>query len=417
MMAPPSSFKALRPLLMSYGGGHAQIIAAVAQRLIQLGCSPDLIGLTTAARLFERSGLVTKTVSALKDPDEAADAEYHEDIKPFIQGQSHPDIRDEETQAYFTIGFRDLVQTIGKDAATARVKMQGRKAFLPVYAMERYLKKTRPNIVVTTTSPRFEWALLQAARRMGIPSLAISDLFLIREREWIIPTTYAEHLTVFADIVADDLHQAGLRGTKIHVTGNPAFDALCSKPEDRARREYLRRALGVEGKTVILWPAAQLGACGRGGDPYATPDDLVPIFEKLCTIDPRFTYILRHHPNSPFTLGPEAAHGLLDKGEISPEDIILVADVICAEVSTMGLQAALRGVPVICVKYAEDAVYPLHGMAQSVDTLEDLLPCLLSREFNTTKTHIEMPELGSATQNVADLILKIAGGNSYNNGG
>ena len=62
----------------------------------------------------------------------------------------------------------------------------GRKAFKPTAAMARYLKKTRPDIVVATTSPRFELALLQAARHSGIPSLAIGDLFLVQEREWIL---------------------------------------------------------------------------------------------------------------------------------------------------------------------------------------------------------------------------------------
>ncbi|WP_341235823.1 hypothetical protein [uncultured Sulfitobacter sp.] len=409
-MADLSSFAAKRPLLMSYGGGHAQIMAAVAAGLIARGSTPDLIGLTTAARFFARRGLAARSVLALQDEastcTDAGDLAFLRDV---TAGQSHPDITPAQTAAYFAIGYRDLACRIGTRAARDRITAEGRRAFLPVDAMVRYLKRTRPDAVVTTTSPRFEHAMLQAARRLGIPSLAISDLFLIRERDWIIPAPYAEHLSVFASSVREDLLQAGLIGSEIHVTGNPAFDSLRPAPDDAARRAALRARLGMTDKTVILWPAAQVDARGRSGDPYAGPQDLVPVFERLCRADPDFTYILRPHPNSAFTLGPGADHGLLDDGTLSPEEALLVADVVCAEVSTMGLQAALRGIPVICVKYAEDAVYPLHGLARAVPDLDAMAAMLLARDFGKGGQTIDMPPLGTATGNVVDLIGRIVG--------
>lgn len=407
-MTQPSDLRGFRPLLMSYGGGHAQIIAVLAKELIARGAEPQIIGLTTAARFFERGGLPTQSVLALQGPTTGADATHKAQIAPYIKDQKHPDITSEETEAYFRIGYRDLEASVGSEEAQKQLAMLGRKAFLPVDSLEKFLKESKPDVVVTTSSPRFELAMLQASRRLSIPSLAISDLFLIREREWIIPGPFAEHLSVFAPSVKQDLLQAGLRGTEVHVTGNPAFDSLQKRPSDADKRRELRDVLGIADRTVILWPAAQLGARGRSGDPYAGPEDLVPVFEQVCKADPNFAYILRHHPNSAFTLGSDARNGILDDGSVlTPEDALLVADVVCVEVSTMGLQAALRGIPVICVKYAEDSVYPLHGLARSARDLQEMSRMLLLREFGPPKQTFDMPVIGEATRNVADLVVSL----------
>lgn len=409
VMATHPDLNQLRPLLMSYGGGHAQIMAAVAEALIARGCRPSLIGLTTAAHLFKLRGLPVQSVLALQESVRESDSQITALVAEATRDQVHPDILPEETTAYFAIGITDLVQRLGADAAREQLRVNGRKAFMPVAPMVRYLERTRPDVVVTTTSPRFEHAMLQAARQLGIPSLAISDLFLLREREWIVPGPFAEHLTVFAPMVRSDLLAAGLVGTEIHVTGNPAFDTLRDRPGDASRRATLRKQLGVQDKTVILWPAAQLGARGRSGDLYAGPQDLIPVFESLCQSEPEFAYILRHHPNSAFTLGDDAPHGILDDGRtLSPEDALLVADVVCAEVSTMGLQAALKGIPVICVKYAEDAVYPLNGMGQAAADLDEMKQMLLSRNYAPPEATLSLPKLGTASDAVVDLIKRIA---------
>lgn len=84
------------------------------------------------------------------------------------------------------MGLRDLARDLGREAALERVRQTGRTAFEPVDVMRRYLRQTRPDIVITTTSPRFECALQKAARLEGIPGLAVGDLFLVDERDWIL---------------------------------------------------------------------------------------------------------------------------------------------------------------------------------------------------------------------------------------
>lgn len=399
-----------RILMASYGGGHAAMLAPVAKGLRAAGAEVDLIGFTTGRATLERAGLQTASVTTLLDPDPAADAPYRAAVQPFLRDHAHADVRAEETEAYFTVGLRDLAERLGLDEAIRRLETEGRKAFTPVSVMERYIQRTRPDLVVSTTSPRFELALLRAARRQDVPSVALGDLFLVDERKWILSGDYAEHLTVISPVVAEELTRDGLRGTHTHVTGNPAFDAMAPSPQDHARRDALRSRLGLTGRTVILWPATQLGAVASDERPYAKPAEVVEAMERICERDPNFTYLLRPHPNSPFSMPDTARHGLLDLGLLTPEEALLTADLLCVEVSTMGLQAALLGKPVVCVAFAHEAGFPRYGLAQVVDRLDQAVDLIAGRRYAAPSTDFSMPPLGSATRNVIQLLERLATG-------
>ena len=395
----------LRVLMASYGGGHAAMLGPVAQELRTCGVDVDLMGFTTGRAALERAGLEAGSVTRLLDPDPGADEPYRRAVQALGPLGSHPDVRPEESEAYFTVGLRDLAERVGLEQALLRVAEEGRTAFTPVSVMARYIARSRPDLVVSTTSPRFELAMLRAARQEGVTSVALGDLFLIDERRWILSGDYAEHLTVISPVVAEALKHDGLSGTETHVTGNPAFDLMQPKPTDDLRRSELRRRLGVEGRTVILWPAAQLGAVANDQRPYASPDQVVHAMEQICRLDPEFTYILRPHPNAPFSLPAGAVHGILDHGLLSAEEVLLLADLVCVEVSTMGLQAALLGKPVICVAFAHEAGFPLYGLAQAVETLSEMVEVVVGRRYGPPSQAFAMPPLGSATRNIARLLM------------
>lgn len=389
-----------RPLLASYGGGHAQIIAAVAKAMRARGIAPDVLGFTTAYRSFLRAGLEAKSVETLIDAE--ANAPYLEAVHPFLGGERHPDVSQAETQAYFAIGLQDLVARFGWSKALTLVQSEGRKAFEPVSAMMRYLDRVQPDIVVTTTSPRFELALLKAARKLGIPTLAIGDLFLVQEIEWMRQPGYAEDIAVLSSSVADLLVSAGISRSALRVTGNPAFDSLAPGNADADRRNALRSEWGVAEKRVIMWPAAG-AATAMDGSAFHTPDQVVEVFEALCKAVPSFAYILRPHPNHPFELGTTIGHGYLDNGKLTPEEALLICDVVCVEASTMGLQAALRGIPVVCVGYSDYALYPKFGLAQAVDTLDEAVMVLKEGRYSAPGP-FAMPPLGTASDNVLEFI-------------
>ena len=391
----------LRPLLASYGGGHAQIIAALGKAFIARGDRPTVIGFTTAYRELQRHGIEALSVISLLNSED--DTEWLELAEPFTRGLSHPDIALEETTAYFALGLRDLANTVGRDTALERVEAKGRKAFEPIAVMQRYLAKIKPDIVITTTSPRFELALLKAAQRENIPSIAVGDLFLVTEREWILKPEFADHLAVLSKEVADDLVLHGFPNDRVHVTGNPAFDKLIDISTSTDRRDYLRELLGCENKSVILFPASG-GATSKMGYDFLNVEDVIARFEQFCAQNSNYTYIIRLHPNRPLEIRGEMHYGQLDKGELlSPEDAVMVSDVVCVENSTLGLQAALAGKPVICIRFADQVQYPNFNLAEATDTLEEAIE-LLGNGLGELAGELNTPTLGTAAENVLALV-------------
>lgn len=407
MSAPQT--RAPKVLMGSYGGGHAAMLAPVAAELRARGVQVDLLGFTTARAYFERAGLSCGSSVALLDETGAADAPYRTIIRDQFDLGSHPDITPTESEAYFTVGLRALAEEVGLDEAIVRLQLMGRKSFEPISAFSRYISRTLPDIVVSTTSPRFELAALRAAKRMKIPSLSLGDLFLLDEREWILSGDFASNLTVLSSTVSDALIKDGLRGTRLHVTGNPAFDPLANLAASEARRQTLRSKLSFDGRTVILWPmAGQPGTCAADGRPYALAEQVAAAMERICSRDPRFTYMIRPHPNAPLLMPENAPNGILDFGLLTPEDALMVSDVVAVEVSTMGLQAALLGKPVVCVGFAKEAGFPEHGLAVAVDNLDQAVDLISNRAYELPPASWAMPPLGEATQRVSDLILELA---------
>lgn len=375
------------------------MIAALVKAATARGMDTDVIGFTTGYRALVRKGIAAQPVTALLDP--AEDAEWLNAADPFIEGHIHPDIEPEETRAYFALGLRDLAADLGREAAIDRVRAEGRKAFEPVGVMRRYIARTRPDIVITTNSPRFETALVKAAGHEGIPAVAVGDLFMVQERDWMLDPDYRAHLAVLSGSVARSMASAGYPADRIRVTGNPAFDTLVPRPDDAARRTALRAGLGLSDKTVILWPANGTPVA-MDGQRFATMAEVASVFEPLCAADPRLAYVVRAHPNMPVTLPEGVHHGQLDAGNVTPEEALLIADIVCVEVSTMGVQAALRGMPVICIGFAEYAEYPKHGMAVAVDTLSEAAD-LIRQDKIALPEDLDMPPLGTATSNVISL--------------
>lgn len=391
-----------RPLLLSYGGGHAQIIISIAAELDRRGQPYHLLGLTTADAAFRRAGLLPMSIDELIDP--AIPDEVRARAAELAPASDHPDISDRQTVAYFTIGFADLVDRFGRPVAEERVALQGRKAFEPVTAFSALFERTEPSIVVSTTSPRFELAALRAARRAGIPSLAVGDMYLVAEQEWILTPDYARDLTVISEEVATMLTASGRTSSRIHVLGNPAFDALAPALQDSDTRAHERGRLGIGNRTCLLWPLG--GAADEvAGRKLLAPADVGAFLDRVCEQDPSFTYVLRPHPNWPVD-GLTLRHGQVD-GSTELEKALLASDLVCVEASTVGLQAVLKGIPTICYNFADYVLYPGFGWAAHTDSLAELEAMILQRTYfappASLRTHV-----GGASSRVCDLIDRLA---------
>lgn len=403
-MSAPST-----PLLASYGGGHANIIAALASRLSEWGTTPTTIGFTTAYQAFLRQGLAAGNVSALIEGRRGGYEHAAELATPFLPEQLHPDITAAETRDYFAIGLHDLIAEHGEQEALKLIELQGRTAFEPIATMEAFLKELNPSCIVTTTSPRFELALLRAGKRLGIPTLAVADIFLQRERGWVLSGNYADHLCVLNEPLRDELLEQGLQGrTEVHATGNPAFDPLMTLRDNTTRRQELREQLGIADKTLILWPSASVVKAEFTDRPFVQSHDVSAVLEPLCEARSDYAYMLRPHPNAPHGLPEGARHGILDPG-LSPTEALLVSDVVCFEVSTMGLQAHLAGIPTICVGFPEIAVFPHYCNTLIAKDLNEMAGQLRERSLTELQhTNASRLQLTNATDAVATLILDIS---------
>jgi hypothetical protein len=151
------------------------------------------------------------------------------------------------------LSIDDLVHDLGMQAAQNAFATLGRQAFLPLRTLERILRRVNPDLVVATNSPRAERAAIVGARKLGIPSVCIVDLFAIDEAKWIGDPEYADHVCVMNENVRAFLVRKGRTPAQVTATGNPAFDLL-NTPAAREQGHLLRQRQGWDGRRVVLWP-------------------------------------------------------------------------------------------------------------------------------------------------------------------
>jgi hypothetical protein len=238
-------------LFVAYGGGHVRMVLPVAHLLAQSDwASPVILALTTAAELVRAAGL---PMLQFKDFLEPGDAEALRDGERLLAGMTGATIDREESVAYLGLSFQDLVQRLGRSQAEAEYALKGRHAFLPVGVLERILHRVKPDIVVSTSSPRAEHAAFIAARSLGIPTVCLIDGFIGDEALRLGAPGYADATCVLNEAVREVVAAAGADPSTIHCTGNPAFDVL-QDPAAKAEGLRLRHAMRWEGKMVILMP-------------------------------------------------------------------------------------------------------------------------------------------------------------------
>src|SRR4051812_13827461 len=182
----------------------------------------QVLGLTTAAAVVREAGLPLLQVKDFVDAGDARALQHGERLAAAMGPVADPD----ETRAYLGLSYAELESQHGIEGAEQRYAQDGRQAFLPVRLLERILRRVRPDLVVATNSPRGERAAVLAARKLGLPSVCIVDLFAIDEVRWIGQPGYADRICVLNAHVRDFLVRAGRQPDEVVVTGNPAFDAL-----------------------------------------------------------------------------------------------------------------------------------------------------------------------------------------------
>lgn len=398
-------------LMVCYGGGHVAMVIPVAQRLKELGVEVLVLGLTTAYQQAKNAGL---NVVGFKDIiDLGKDVAALEWGSRLLEGgASSSVVAREESIAYLGLSFADLVERCGsEDLAWCKYNQQGRHAFLPLEPIRRLIKAFAPDMVVATNSPRAERAAIMVAVEMGLPSVCLVDLFATQESAWIGQPDYASRVCVLSPFVRERLIALGRHPQEIVVTGNPAFDRLGNADLCELAKQW-RQSNGALDKKVIVWASQDEPAIhpfsGRIGD-VALPRKIDQILLSMLERHPDWFLVIRHHPSENVVLSPLPSGAVYSPREEDLAVLLSASDVVVILSSTVGLEAALLGKPVVAVELSVatlDAPFAQMGLADGVSSLDALEGVLEAALDGGRPLHSRggIPALGEAVPNIVLVI-------------
>ena len=372
--------RARRALFVTYGAGHIAMVAPVIRELQRRepGIHIDLLALTTGAHAARAMGFAPLGYRDFVHWYNADTLQKH--AAPVLADTRHPMIDEKETVAYLGINFEDLHQQLGAQAAAQAYAAKGRWAFMPLNFMRRLLDHLKPDVVVTTNSPRTEEASIAVAAEMDIPSVCMVDLFSPVGDPFLNRTVYADALTTISELGKRNLVAGGVQAERIHITGSPAFDSLTDPlpikqaADDRAR-------LGWQQLKVVLWPGhLELlpESMSKVDDPAKFPKDAERMLRNYVATNLHTALVVRYHPN-------HVAHFAADKkqdrvlwSDASTRHVhrdIHLCDVAVVQATTVGLEAAIAGKSVISLDHSPSrAVFPCsqQGISRGIESFAEL---------------------------------------------
>jgi len=393
-------------LFVCYGSGHVRMVMPVARALQEAGlANVQVLGLTTAAPVVRAAGLPLLQIKDFLMPGDAPALARGRELIAAMGAVE--DVA--ESEAYLGLCYAEMEAEVGVQEAQRRYAQLARQAFLPVQLMTRALRKTQPDLVVVTNSPRAERAAVIAASQLGIPSVCIVDLFAVDEVRWIGAPGYAQRICVLNEGVKGFLVAAGRRPDQVVVTGNPAFDALLD-PGNARRGQALRRRHGWEGRRVVLWPSQAEPAVhpfdGQPGDP-ALPGRVLE----------RLAQWVQQHDDAVLCVRPRAGEALptlpddsrfVVTGQDWPlPELLHAVDAVVTLTSTVGLEGHLCGARLIQVLGSVfEPAMPLarFGVADAAISLHELEQAL---DQWTGAPRRDLPSAGEpATQRVVQVLAE-----------
>jgi hypothetical protein len=394
------------------------MLLPVARRLLSEG-SVDItfLGLTTAKAQVREAGYPVIGFADFLLPSDASAVERGRSLAA-NQGV-HSSVGELESAAYLGLSYGDLEQSVGAEEAAALYAAQGRQAFLPVQTMRRVLEKLKPDLLVTTNSPRAERAAVMAARQSGVRCLCVNALLAIDEVAWLGTPGFADRVCVLNEAVRQRLLQAGRQADEVVVTGNPSFDALFDanaiSEGNRWRRQLLERT-GTSADAQVVMFAAQPEplfhptAPGKRGQ-VALPGMVAQALRTWAEAVPgQRIAVLRPHPSEPASTWSDWAEERLAGQSYPLAQVLHGVDVVVTLTSTVGLEAQVIGKPVVQVLGSIfDHALPLAdlGLATRCRHPTELATILNAVMFPRIKRRIEArdaPAIANATERVCQQI-------------
>lgn len=383
-------------LFVCYGGSHVEILLLVATKLKSYGYNIKFLALTTSLDIIKKSGFEYYTYKDFFSSSECL--EYGRKLCKTLPVNK---LNIEESIAYLGQNYLELVNNYGVEKAENLYNTKGRSSFYPLNSLIFILKQLRPSLVVATSSPRSEQASIDAANKLGIPSIAIGDLFMLRPLEWFKNNDFANKVCVFNKESFKLLVNEGRKKESISITGNPSFDELSNiKVEINNNRK----------KYKVLWASQPepnfLAETNKIGDPklpIKIEERLIEIFTKKKDLE----LYVRNHPNEEKRIYPGFVK--LSNDDVL-EELLLEMDLVITLTSIVGFKAALLGKELITIDLSvlsEVLPYSAYGYSKSVKDLNSLENeidyCFENRLYRKNKKY----KIENATENICSEIIKL----------
>lgn len=400
-------------LFVSYGGGHIGMVLPVMHELEALlpSVQCQLLALTTGhikAKAVRPDTLGYKDLLHLVDADAAR--AWGERL---AEGNTSPDVPRDETIAYLGINYLDLITQHGKAGAADLYREHGRYGFRPLHFMRAVMDALQPDAVVATNSPRSERTALDVAGERGLPAVGMVDLFGLDSDTYVLHQPKPAWTCVISEGVRQRLIARGFPADGVVVTGNPAFDGLFSADNAEKARNFVARQRW-QGLTSILW-TGHLEPNDASDPMFAGPLlglAVERVLRDLVRVRDDLALIVRYHPNEwhYFPREPEQHRVHFSKPSEEPiHPLILASRVVVVQNSTVGLEAAIAGYPVVSLEFADSVKnsYSMATMGVSVPCLRlPDLPSVLNQVLSRPEAQAkEYASDGQAAGRVANIVL------------
>ena len=398
---------------VTYGGGHVDIIDLVTEELIKNNnIEVKILALTTAYNniIDKYSERIVKSVLDYSFLFEDILEKVNE-FGTFLLKENYNEeskISKKEIVIYLGISFFYLVEDHGYDEAIKIYNNKKRQAFLPTKFLEKILKYEKTDVVIATTSPRFEYAAILAGNILNIQTIQILDLF-----DHTYPLPIAKHIVVMNESVKKGLIKQGLINNNYHILGQPAIENTRNIVKKIDIHESIKKLnINNDNKFILLATQRFISVNKENeivkfNDYDLTYDILFPLLEKISNIY-NLNIIIRLHPNENMNDYNKYFNRFkflnYTNDILSLEECLAISDMIIVESSTVALKAIACEKKVFTYKQNNEIYY-------SVPVFEKL-PFIFSN--NLTELKVNLTNYLNDNNNIDDSI-KFMPSNSVGN--
>lgn len=425
--APQVQSRVRRLLFVTYGGGHVHMVYPVVQALQKTQAWTqgllhiDVLGLPAATATLQAQGIAPLGFGDFLDAGRDADAlKWGRDLAASHHSPTLG-IDQASSVAYLGLNYRDLVLQHGEPGAAELFARRGRQAFFPLHTMRGILDACQPDAVITTNSPRSEAAAIAVANERGIASFIMADLFtglgdyVLQARDICFLNEFARDM-----FVADGLADPAV--SRLHCTGNPAFDRITARRHALSPGWLAAHVPGlpeVPGPVVLhadmpaWWDNAR--QCSHFKDEAEIRAELEACYAAVTANGAH--YLVRPHPSQDrafYRRWVESKPDAWLAAECDLHDLLSQVDLVLARTTTVALEAALMRRRVLQIEAAQHRDLPLAAMgvawgSQSYASLASDVKSALADDLRFGEVCRQMDRilpLHPAAPKIADIILK-----------